>query len=99
MADIMRLQISKNSPINAYVSRTTKQMNVTVTPSATSKYVLPAATADTLGGIKVGEALEIHDGVLSVIRANTAEQDNTMPITSAAVYTELGNITELLKTI
>lgn len=31
--------------------------------------------------------------------ATTAEQDNTRPITSAAVYTEIGNINVLLATI
>lgn len=31
--------------------------------------------------------------------ANSAEQDNTLPITSAAVYTEIGNINALLATI
>jgi len=40
-----------------------------------------------------------EDGVLSVNRAHVVEQDNTLPITSAAVYTEVGNINALLKTI
>lgn len=31
--------------------------------------------------------------------ANSAEQDNTRPITAAAVYTEIGNINALLSTI
>lgn len=31
--------------------------------------------------------------------ANSAEQDNTRPITSAAVYMEIGNINALLATI
>lgn len=31
--------------------------------------------------------------------ANAVEQDNTKPITSAAVYTEIGNINALLATI
>lgn len=37
--------------------------------------------------------------VLSVNTANDAEQDNTLPITSAAVYAEVGNINALLETI
>ena len=37
--------------------------------------------------------------VLSVDAADDAEQDNTKPITSAAVYRELGNIEALLATI
>ena len=58
------------------------------------------ATAETLGIIKVGENLTItEDGVLSVDTATEVEQDNTKPITSAAVHTEIGNIDVLLKTI
>lgn len=37
--------------------------------------------------------------VLSVNRANEVEQDNTLPITSAAVFAEVGNINALLETI
>ena len=63
-------------------------------------YVLPAATGETLGGIKVGSDLEITpEGVLSVQKATGVEADNTHPITAAAVYTEVGNIDVLLKTI
>ena len=62
--------------------------------------VLRPATASTLGGIIVGEDLEItQQGVLSVTKANAVEQDNTHPITAAAVYTEVGNINALLQTI
>ena len=39
------------------------------------------------------------EGRLSVNTANDAQQDNTLPITSAAVYTEIGNIDALLATI
>lgn len=63
-------------------------------------YMLPPATDKTLGGIKVGHALSItRDGVLSVECANEIEGDNTLPVTSAAVHTELGNIAVLLSTI
>lgn len=37
-----------------------------VDEGGSSGYTLPAATADTLGGIKVGTGLTIADGVLSV---------------------------------
>lgn len=39
------------------------------------------------------------DGVLSVNCATDVEEDNTLPITAAAVYTEVGNINILLQTI
>lgn len=58
------------------------------------------ATVEKLGLIKVGENLKItKDGVLSVDTADAAEQDNTRPITAAAVHAEVGNIEILLKTI
>lgn len=38
-------------------------------------------------------------GVVSLLKANAVEQDNTRPITAAAVYTEVGNIDALLQTI
>ena len=63
-------------------------------------YVLPPATANRLGGIIVGEDLQITvEGILSIIKANAVEADNTRPITAAAVYTEVGNINALLHTI
>ena len=55
------------------------------------------ASPDRAGIIKVGENLAIsEDGVLSVITTDTAQQDNTKPITSAGVYTLAGNIEVLL---
>lgn len=62
--------------------------------------ILRPATRTTLGGIIVGDDLQItQSGVLSVTKANAVEQDNTRPITSAAVFTEIGNIDALLQTI
>lgn len=40
-----------------------------------------------------------NDGVSWITPASRAEQDNTRPITSAAVFTEIGNINVLLSTI
>lgn len=44
--------------------------------------------------IKVNE-----NGKIYVNTANDAEKDNTLPITAAAVYTEIGNIDVLLQSI
>ena len=53
-------------------------------------------TAYTIGhGLK----LDAKTNTLSVDTADRMEQDNTLPITSAAVYVEVGNINALLKTI
>lgn len=57
---------------------------------------IPIASETTLGGIKVGENLKITNGVLSVDTATDVEKDNTKPVTSAAVHTQLGNIEVLL---
>ena len=55
----------------------------------------------TNGGttLEAGENIEIVDNKISVQTAPNVEKDNTKPITSAAVYTEVGNINVLLQTI
>lgn len=45
------------------------------------------------------ETLVLKDGVLRVNTADEVEQDNTLPITSAAVHTTVGNIELLLSRI
>ena len=45
------------------------------------------------------ETLRMKNGVLGVVTASSVEKDNTLPITSAAVFTEVGNINSLLYTI
>lgn len=55
------------------------------------------ATDKALGTVIVGDNLQITEaGVLSAVTINKAEQGNTKPITSAAVYEQLGNIEALL---
>ena len=48
---------------------------------------------------RTDETLILKDGVLSVNTTDEMERDNTLPITSAGVYTTVGNIEALLKTI
>lgn len=50
------------------------------------------------GDIMIKQSNADYDGAW-VAPANAVEQDNTLPITSAAVYTEIGNINALLATI
>lgn len=45
------------------------------------------------------ETLTLEDGVLRVNTASKVEEDNTLPITAAAVHTTVGNIEILLATI
>lgn len=55
----------------------------------------------TGGGYTIGPGLKLDPdtNTLSVDTAEKVEQDNTKPVTSAAVYTEVGNINALLATI
>lgn len=55
----------------------------------------------TGGGYNIGGGLKLDaaTNTLSVDTADKVEQDNTKPVTSAAVYTEVGNINALLATI
>ena len=46
-------------------------------------YTLPVATADTLGGVKIGSGITITNGVISTITAATVQ---TMIDTSLAQY-------------
>lgn len=47
----------------------------------------------------LGPTLRLDGNTLSVNTTDAAEQDNTLPITSAGVYKEVGNINALLATI
>ena len=58
-----------------------------------------AELGDFTGGVETDATLTLKDGVLSVNTTNEMERDNTLPITSAGVYTTVGNIEALLKTI
>ena len=56
---------------------------------------------NTGGGYNIGSGLKLdaETNTLSVDTADAVEKDNTKPVTSAAVYTEVGNINALLATI
>lgn len=73
-----------------------------IQPDKTLKEIgsgIPVMDANTIGGAKLGEGLKINDGVLSVDVATEVQEDNTKPITSAAVNTTVGNINALLSNI
>lgn len=48
---------------------------------------------------RIGDNLTVNDGTLSVDVSTYIEDDNTKPITAAAVYAEVGNISALLALI
>lgn len=47
----------------------------------------------------IGDGLKIVDGKLTVDVVDAVEEDNTRPVTSAAVFTTVGNIDALLQMI
>ena len=56
-----------------------------------------AESAVPAGSLSIGDGLKwAADGKLTVDTADKVEQDNTKPVTSAAVHTEIGNIEALL---
>ena len=59
------------------------------------------SSGGTGGGYNIGSGLKLdaETNTLSVDTAEAVEKDNTKPVTSAAVYTEVGNINALLATI
>lgn len=63
-----------------------------------TKYELKMIT-DNQGSYPIGDGLKIVDGKLTVDVVHVAEEDNTKPITSGAVFTTVGNIDALLQTI
>ena len=63
--------------------------------------IAPAKAGYQGGGApyKIGYGLKVLGNTLMVDAADAVEQDNTKPVTSAAVFTEVGNINALLATI
>lgn len=51
------------------------------------------------GTMQIGDGLRWNGNILEVDTATKVERDNTKPVTSAAVYTEIGNIEVLLSLI
>lgn len=71
-------------------------------PSINGTILIGDKTAEELNlqeKLNKGDNIEIKDNVISVITTNDVEGDNTKPITSAGVYTIVGNINVLLQII
>jgi hypothetical protein len=67
--------------------------------SYTDKYGGGGGGDPGTSGYIIGDGLKLEGRRLSVDTATTVDEDNTKPITSAAVFTEIGNINALLETI
>lgn len=70
-------------------------------PSKWQQFVEEVKQAAATGGYKIGTGLVVDEetNTLSVDTAKAVEEDNTKPVTSAAVYTQLGNVEALLHSI
>lgn len=60
-------------------------------------YVLPAATASALGGVKVGDGLSIADGVLSVDMEPAAAQADSTATELADLVSDFNDLLDALK--
>ena len=72
-----------------------KKARIDLTDYASKQYVADYV-AEHGAGVEYGAGLKLEGGVLTVDTADAVEQDNTKPVTSAAVHTEIGNIEVLL---
>lgn len=73
-------------------------MTIKLTMQPDEHIRLDADTVESGGGTsyKIGHGLKVEDGTLMVDTADAVEQDNTLPVTSAAVFVQTGNIEALL---
>ena len=62
-----------------------------------TKYVLPTASADTLGGVKVGAGLVINEGVLSATGGGTADSVDWSNVQNKPTTLEGYGITDVYK--
>lgn len=69
-------------------------MPVGIDPETGRLFTQPGA-----GGYEIGDGLKVVEGKLKVDTADAVQKDNTRPVTSAAVFTEVGNIEVLLANI
>lgn len=84
------------------VGGTTNYKSLSNKPKINGVELVGDKTTEDLGiqsNLIAGDNIEIKENKISVLTADKVEQDNTKPITSAAVYTEVGNINALLQTI
>ena len=100
--------VLEDAETSAVLKSATGHTNVLYSPSAAQPSADDGNVDNGSGGegensgfcYKIGNGLKIVGGdTLSVDTAAVVERDNTKPVTSGAVYTEVGNINALLSTI
>lgn len=81
------------------------RMSIILTPGSNKNSSSSSGSSGSGGGggstvaWEIGNGLKLTDNILSVDTADVMEKDNTLPITSSAVFVEVGNINTLLATI
>ncbi len=95
------LEVDENGVLSAEGGGSPEDIQNAVNKYLTENPVrVDIATTEKAGIVTVGKNLSItKDGVLSVDTTDSAEQDNTKPITSAGVNLVVGNINALLAII
>lgn len=96
-ADKEKLDEKITAPVTGEVGQTIRIKTVDETGHPTEWEAVDASGGSVQ--FTTDETLSLKYGVLSVNTAQEPEPDNTLPITSAAVHTTVGNIEILLKTI
>ena len=94
-------------PMTVAASGTEVQMSVSANPTVGMRLGAefrstgkgPGFPPGGQAGDLLAKRTDADDDVEWITPATNAEQDNTRPITAAAVYTEIGNINALLATI
>lgn len=93
----------KCAPLRYYVEQSgcTHGEAPVPSPDKWQQFVDEVKQAAATGGCKIGRGLTMDEetNTLSVDIAEAVEEDNAKPVTSAAVYTQLGNIETLLHSI
>lgn len=102
-ADLYQIQNEAGdlAPFDRLPAVTSADKGKVLTVSADGRWTAGEINAQPSGtGFTPGNALELTaDGILNVKTASDVEEDNTLPVTAAAVYAEIGNIDVLLSTI
>lgn len=108
----LQAEVSPNRSLNASMSKPKTVLAYTVDDQLSETSINPVQNKVIASKVKeieselenkaefiVDDTLRLNEGVLGVNTATEVKKDNTLPITSGGVYTEIGNISVLLETI
>lgn len=64
-----------------------------------NNYSLPTATTSTLGGVKIGDNININDGVISVSVDTELSETSTNPVQNKTINSNISNISNSINSI